>query len=444
MADAYRPSILPQPQIHSALVKRKANHILRVCFRKPDQCCFDIPATHVPISTNGSISGRPPLQMEWGSWLLNQHFPSCWQYRVMRRFKGKRGKGGKRWEGALALKQQKRARGLCRSSSAKPINCKLFLQRCHSFGPGSQLQLYNAGQACAPLPAGLGQGRLRTAPGRVCGPAGAPTGLGWAGQGRFPRAHGRTSRRRRVAAPRGGISAHCPSAHPGPSGGKKGRAVSAAAPAAVGGARSALSPSAGRGESPAPDSGSRLRFPCKARSGRANKTRRGAPSRERAGPRAPGPAPGGGRSPRAPGGGGRRRPQEKEVCSPPPPPPPTGLRYRGAGEPSPTPARPHPLRLPRGSGRPPAPPGPAPAPAPAPAPYLLGGRAAPTPPGAADPPSLGRARGSGRVGSAGGERDPPGGGGSGEWGAGERALGATRLKTNNSKRKKKLNCKNKI
>lgn len=93
------PIAIPQPRTHSFLVKGKANHILWGCFRKPDQCCFDIPATHVPILTNGNISGRPPLQMEWGSRLLNQHFPSCWQYRVMRRFKGEQGKRGKggRW-----------------------------------------------------------------------------------------------------------------------------------------------------------------------------------------------------------------------------------------------------------------------------------------------------------------------------------------------------------
>lgn len=102
--------------------------------RKPHGCRSDTPAAHVPASTNRNAFGRPPLQMEQGSGLLNQHFPSCWQYGVMRGFKGEQGKkkGG---AGALALQQHKWAGGFCTSSPAKPINCKLCLQRCHSGVP---------------------------------------------------------------------------------------------------------------------------------------------------------------------------------------------------------------------------------------------------------------------------------------------------------------------
>lgn len=50
----------------------------------------------------------------------------------MRGFKGEQGKRG---AGALALQQHKWAGGFCTSSPAKPINCKLCLQRCHSGVP---------------------------------------------------------------------------------------------------------------------------------------------------------------------------------------------------------------------------------------------------------------------------------------------------------------------
>lgn len=169
-ADAHIPSILPppalpQPQINSVLVKRKANHILWVCFRRPDQCCFDIPATRVPISTNGSISGRPPLQMEWGSWLLNQHFPSCWQYRVMRRFKesGEKGETGGRGRWHLSNRSgQEDCAGVhlpnqltanCSYKDAT-VSARLAVPR-----------LYNESHGYPPLPGGeLGQEKLRASP----------------------------------------------------------------------------------------------------------------------------------------------------------------------------------------------------------------------------------------------------------------------------------------
>lgn len=251
-------------------------------------------------------------------------------------------------------------------------------------------------------PAGSwGRGSSAPPPGKGLRVQRGAVGTAGVRQGRSP-AGTRPHISRKVAAPRGGISANCPSANPPAnpegSGGNTGEFRRQQHHQQLAGQVFALLQ---RGATGKP--GSRHRRG-EARSRRANKTRQ-APSREKGpilrAPRPPAelrPTPG---APRRAGGaprghcgegvgGARRRPQEKEVCSPPPPP--TGLRYREAGEPSPTPARPHPAAAPQGQ----QPPHPcAPRAAPRPLTCRAGRRPAPSPPGAAHPPSLGRARGSG-------------------------------------------------
>ncbi|XP_032298473.1 WAS/WASL-interacting protein family member 3-like [Coturnix japonica] len=122
----------------------------------------------------------------------------------MRGFKGEQGKRG---AGALALRQHKWAGGFCTSSPAKPINCKLRLQRCHSGAPavtrgesrvlgrlqgpppisrrapaarprvtGTGPQPAPRRSRLGPLPAGtgLGEGRRRPQEKEVCSPPPPP------------------------------------------------------------------------------------------------------------------------------------------------------------------------------------------------------------------------------------------------------------------------------
>lgn len=157
--------------------------------RKPHGCRSDTPAAHVPASTNRNAFGRPPLQMEQGSGLLNQHFPSCWQYGVMRGFKGEQGKkkGGRgRWHFSSTSGQEDSAR--VRLPNPLTANCA------YRDATAAFPQLHEGRAACSegskgpPQPPGAGSGQHgHELPGQVrsplprrgrLGPLPAGTGLG--------------------------------------------------------------------------------------------------------------------------------------------------------------------------------------------------------------------------------------------------------------------------